>query len=170
MTLKTIIRVEISCVDNSTVSGEPWQQVYTTSFVGGSKTMLDGSGTSQADLGHKEVDTSFGVGTVTRDLTTLSTGSAASKSANDSFQNVKVFLVTNTKAAGGANHMLIGGAAANDLSAWLTEATGDKCRVDPGGMVLWVSPIGVDCTTNTDLKLEAVTSAQGYQMLIVGDD
>ena len=57
-----------------------------------------------------------------------------------------------------ANHIDIVGAIADDI-----------ILVKPGGYFLWVDPIGIDVTTNKNLKIQAETVHITYDIVLMGE-
>lgn len=133
----------------------------------------DGSGTSQADQVWSD-DRSLGVGTETHDLQSLTQldDNGATLRSGINFANVKEVLIRNTLAPGATGTLRAGNAVANpwDGTGCMFEAAGGTSDLQPGGTLLWTSPVGGAVgAAASDLMIEAIGATVTYEIQIKGD-
>lgn len=130
--------------------------------------LVNGTGAGQADLLWSDTRTLAASASESLDLAGVLIDALGSTLT---FARVKGLLVT--AAAGNANDVVVGGAAANAFVGPFADAT-DKVKVKPGGMVAFFSPTATSypVTAATADQLQVANSGAGtsvsYDIVIIG--
>lgn len=126
----------------------------------------DGTGSEQ--IGNVWQDVSRALNATSEDLNV--DGLTDFQGAATGFNNLKLMYFRNLDEDAG-DHLLVGGAASNQLINWVGDAS-DKVKVGPKGIFLLISPVdgfAVTASTGDLLKVEAADNST-YRAILAGDN